>query len=66
VMPPPPTGQKGPPLADIASGAVGPLADAVKAIWLRKMDANARTNETIKLQLEDAKWPSFESVSPSP
>jgi hypothetical protein len=29
------------------------------------MDANAQTNETIKLQLEDAKWPSFASVSPS-
>jgi hypothetical protein len=64
VMPPPPTGQKGS-AEEIVSGAVGPLVDAVKAIWLRKMDANAQTNETIKLQLEDAKWPSFASVSPS-
>ena len=65
VMPPPPTGQKGP-LADVVSGAVGPLVEAVKALWLRKMDANAQANETIKLQLEDAKWPPFGSVSPSP
>ena len=65
VMPPLPTGQKGP-VDEIVRAVVGPLVDAVKAIWLRKMDANAQTNETIKLQLEDAKWPSFESVSPSP
>jgi hypothetical protein len=65
VMPPPPSGRKGP-VDEIVKAVVGPLEDAVGAIWRRKMDANAQMNETIKLQLEDAKWPSFASVSPSP
>jgi hypothetical protein len=50
-------------------GVAGPLLDAVKAIVLRAMDrhyqVDDKTDETIRLQLEDAKWPPFESVSPS-
>jgi hypothetical protein len=61
VMPPPPTGQKGP-VDEIVKAMVEPLADAVSAIWRWKMDANTQIKDTIKLQLEDAKWPSFESV----
>lgn len=64
-MPPPPPGVKSP-LTDIVSGgAVGPVVDALKAIWLRTRDDNALMRKTIETQLEDTKWPSFASVSPS-
>jgi hypothetical protein len=53
------------PFADIVGGAVGPLVDALKAIWLRTRDDNALMRMTIETQLEDTKWPSFASVSPS-
>jgi len=64
LVPPPKGGVKGP-LTDIVGGAVGPVVDALKAIWLRTRDDNALMRGTIKTQLEDAKWPSFASVSPS-
>lgn len=64
LVPPPPPGVKSP-LTDIVSGAVGPVVDALKAIWLRTRDDNALMRKTIETQLEDTKWPSFASVSPS-
>jgi hypothetical protein len=64
LVPPPPPGVKGP-LTDIVSGVVGPVVDALKAIWLRTRDDNALMRKTIETQLEDTKWPSFASVSPS-
>ena len=64
LVPPPPPGVKSP-LTDIVSGAVGPVVDAVKVIWLRTRDDNALMRGTIETQLEDTKWPSFASVSPS-
>ena len=64
LVPKPPPGVKGP-FADIVGGAVGPVVDALKAIWLRTRDDNALMRKTIETQLEDTKWPSFASVSPS-
>jgi hypothetical protein len=64
LVPPPPKGVKSP-FTDIAGGAVGPVVDALKAIWLRTRDDNALMRKTIETQLEDTKWPSFASVSPS-
>jgi hypothetical protein len=67
-IPPDVSGQKGP-VEEIVKGVAGPLVDAVKAIVLRAMDrhyqVDDKSDETIRLQLEDAKWPSFESVSSS-
>jgi hypothetical protein len=64
LVPPPPKGVKSP-FTDIVGGAVGPVVDAVKAIWLRTRDDNTLMRKTIETQLEDTKWPSFASVSPS-
>jgi hypothetical protein len=64
LVPPPPKGVKSP-FTDIVGGAVGPVVDALKAIWLRTRDDNALMHKTIETQLEDTKWPSFASVSPS-
>jgi hypothetical protein len=63
LAPPPAPGERGP-IADLVSGAVGPLIDAVKAIWLRAKDDDALMRKTIETQLEATKWPSFASVSP--
>jgi hypothetical protein len=64
LVPPPPKGVKSP-FTDIVGGAVAPVVDALKAIWLRTRDDNALMRKTIETQLEDTKWPSFASVSPS-
>ena len=64
LVPPPPKGVKSP-FTDIVGGVVGPVVDALKAIWLRTRDDNALMRKTIETQLEDTKWPSFASVSPS-
>jgi hypothetical protein len=63
LLPPAKTGEKGP-IAEIVSGAVGPVIDAVKAIWIRTRDDNALMRKTIETQLEATTWPSFASVSP--
>ena len=41
------TGQRSP-IADIVGGAVGPVIDALKAIWMRKQDDDALMRETIE------------------
>jgi hypothetical protein len=64
LVPKPPSGVKGP-FTDIIGGVIGPVADAVKAIWLHKLDDDALRRKTIETQLEDTKWPPFASVSPS-
>lgn len=46
-------------IADIVKGAVGPLIQAVQAIWLRARDDDALTRKTIETQLEAARWPAF-------
>jgi hypothetical protein len=44
------------------SGAVGPVIEAIKAIWLRQKDDNALMRKTIETQLEAAAWPAFASI----
>jgi hypothetical protein len=56
-------GQKGV-IEDIVSGAIGPVIDAVKAVWMRSKDDDALMRKTIENQLEATSWPSFESISP--
>jgi hypothetical protein len=52
-------------IADIVKGAVGPVIDAIKAIWTRSRDDDALMRRTIQTQLEAASWPQFASISPS-
>ena len=52
-------------IADIVGGSVGPVIDAIKAIWMRGKDDDALMRRTIQTQLEAALWPSFASISPS-
>jgi hypothetical protein len=52
-------------IADIVSGPVKPLIDAVVAIWSRVHDDNALMRKTIQTQLEATSWPSFDKVPPS-
>jgi hypothetical protein len=61
---PPSAGQRAV-IADIVSGAIGPVIDAVKAIWMRSKDDDALMRKTIENQLEATSWPPFASVSPS-
>jgi hypothetical protein len=58
-------GDKGP-IEEIVSGAVGPLIQAVQAIYLRAKDDDLLTRKTIQTQLEATSWPAFISVPPSP
>jgi hypothetical protein len=58
------SGQKGV-IDEIVSGAVGPIIEAVKAIYLRSKDDDALTRKTIQTQLEATSWPAFASVPPS-
>jgi hypothetical protein len=58
-------GEKGG-LGEIASGAIGPLIQALQAIYFRSKDDDLLTRKTIQTQLEATSWPAFASVSPSP
>jgi hypothetical protein len=49
-------------VGEIVGGALGPLVDAVKAIWLRSRDDDALMRRTIETQLQATIWPTFESV----
>ena len=48
---------------DIAKGAIGPVVDGIKSaastLWTRHVEKDALEIETIKGQLEAAKWPDF-------
>jgi hypothetical protein len=54
-------------ITDLVSGALGPLIEAVKEIYLSaREDANERerlTHLTIQNQLEATKWPAFADIS---
>jgi hypothetical protein len=53
-------------ITDIVGGAVGPVVDAIKAIYLRKQDDDALMRKTIETQLEATSWPAFASIALSP
>ena len=52
------------PITDVIGGAIGPVIDAVKAIWMRKQDDDALMRKTIETQLEATSWPAFASIAP--
>jgi hypothetical protein len=52
-------------ITEVIGGLVGPLIDAVKAIWMRGKDDDALMRKTIETQLEATSWPQFGSISPS-
>jgi len=52
-------------IEEIVSGTVGPLVQAVQAIYFRAKDDDLLTRKTIQTQLEATLWPTFVSVSPS-
>jgi hypothetical protein len=53
-------------ISDIVGGAVGPVLEAVKAIWFRAKDDNAMRRKTIETQLLATKWPDFTSIPSAP
>lgn len=61
-------GQKGV-LVDIVKGAIEPavqaVSQAIAAIYNNHRKDNALTRETIKTQLEAAKWPNFAELKPA-
>ena len=61
-------GQKGV-LVDIVKGAIEPavqaVSQAIAAIYNNHRKDNALTRETIKTQLEAAKWPNFPELKPA-
>jgi hypothetical protein len=62
---PPSSGEKGP-IADVVTGAVKPLTEAIATIWSKSQDNDALMRKTIQTQLEATSWPSFDKVAPSP
>jgi hypothetical protein len=62
---PPPSGEKGA-IDEIVSGAVGPLIQAVQAIYLRAKDEDQLTRKTVQTQLEATSWPAFDAVARLP
>jgi hypothetical protein len=51
---------------EIVKGAIGPIIQAVQAIYFKAKDDDTLTRKTIQTQLEATLWPAFASVSPSP
>ncbi len=49
-------------VADAIKGAVSPLIDAVKDIYLRSKDDDALMRKTIQTQLESAVWMDFKAI----
>jgi hypothetical protein len=50
-------------IADLVAGAVGPLIEAAKEIYLDAEEADRLTRLTIQNQLEATKWPAFADIS---
>jgi hypothetical protein len=53
-------------LADLAAGALGPLIEAIQALWLDAREGDRLTRKTIQTQLEATAWPAFDAVLPAP
>jgi hypothetical protein len=49
-------------IADAIEGAINPIIDALKAIWLRSKDDDALMRKTIATQLEAAVWKDFAAI----
>lgn len=62
---PPTTAQKGllgGVLGDVVKGAVSPVIDAIKDIYLRSKDDDALLRKTIQTQLLATAWPDFQAI----
>jgi hypothetical protein len=57
-------GEKGG-VGELVGGAIGPLIQAVQAIYVKAKDDDLLTRRTIQTQLEATSWPAFASVSSS-
>jgi hypothetical protein len=51
-------------IEEAVKGAIGPLVDALKTIWLRSRDDSALMRKTIQTQIEATAWPDFAAISP--
>jgi hypothetical protein len=51
---------------EIVKDAIGPIIQAVQAIYSKARDDDALTHKTIQTQLEATSRPAFASISPSP
>jgi hypothetical protein len=52
-------------VADLVAGALGPMIEAVKEIYLDAQEADRLTRLTIQNQLEATKWPAFAEIASS-
>jgi hypothetical protein len=66
LLPPLAPGTSKGPIEEIVRGAVGPLLEAVVALWKEHHSEQHQTRDTIRIQLEDALWPSFDAVPAMP
>jgi WD40 repeat protein len=62
---PPAAGQKGL-IAEVVKGALGPLIDAIKDIYLRSKDDDVLTRKTIQTQLQGTSWTDFATIEQLP
>ena len=53
-------------IAEIVKGAVGPVIQAIQAVYFRAKDDNLLMRKTIQTQLEATAWPAFASVERAP
>jgi hypothetical protein len=56
-------GQKGI-LADVLGALAEPLVNAVRSLWEARQKASAAVGESIRYELEAARWPAFSDVPP--
>ena len=52
-------------IADLVAGALGPLIEAIKEIYLEAAEADRLARMTIQNQLEATKWPAFAEIASS-
>jgi hypothetical protein len=49
---------------DLVTGAIEPVIEAAKAIYLHHRDEDMLTRKTIETQLKGTEWPAFAAVTP--